>query len=86
MSETMADLKLGLDAIELKSRAEKVGFVDVEADRIDDAYVVERPGGKKAELPLFVLHARALPLPRDASNSKADALSSVPSPLSTLTR
>ncbi len=86
MSETMADLRLGLDVTELKGRVERAGFRDVLTDIVEDAYVVERPGGKKAELPLFVLHARALPLPRDASNSKADALSSVPSPLSTLTR
>lgn len=72
MSETMADLKLGLDAIELKSRAEKVGFVDVEADRIDDAYVVEGPGGRRAELPMFLLNARV------PQNAASDALRGPP--------
>jgi hypothetical protein len=55
----MADLRLGLDATELKSRAEKAGFTDVFTDIVEDAYVVEAPSGRKAELPLFVLQARA---------------------------
>jgi ubiquinone/menaquinone biosynthesis C-methylase UbiE len=59
MAETMADLRLGLDATELKSRAERAGFADVLTDVADDAYVVEAPTGRKAELPLFVLEARA---------------------------
>jgi ArsR family transcriptional regulator len=58
MAETMADLRLGLDATELKSRAEKAGFTDVYTDIVEDAYVVEAPTGRKAELPLFVLQAR----------------------------
>ncbi|MBL8840944.1 MAG: metalloregulator ArsR/SmtB family transcription factor [Planctomycetes bacterium] len=71
MGEAMADLKLGLDATELKSRAEKAGFVDVAVDRLDDAYVVEAPGGRRAALPLFLIHAR---VPQNAANDAARGL------------
>lgn len=58
MAEAMADARLGLDATDLKSRAEKAGFSAVEVEPADDAYVVEAPGGRRVELPLFLLHAR----------------------------
>lgn len=59
MTEAMADLRLGLDATELRSRVEKAGFVDAVVDAIEDRYVVEGPAGRRAELPLFLLHAKA---------------------------
>lgn len=59
MADSMADLKLGLDPTELRSRAEKAGFVDVVVEPIDDRYLVEGPAGQRAELPLFLLEARA---------------------------
>ncbi len=71
MGETMADLKLGLDATDLKSRAEKAGFVDVAVDRVEDAYVVEAPGGRRVALPLFLIHAR---VPQNAANDAARGL------------
>ena len=58
MTEAMADLRLGLDATDLKARVERVGFEDAAVDEIEDSYVVEGPDGRRAELPLFVVHAR----------------------------
>lgn len=63
MADSFADLKLGLDPVELKSRAEKAGFVDLASEAIDDRYVVEAPDHRRAELPLFLLEAR---VPRNA--------------------
>ncbi|MSR46504.1 MAG: metalloregulator ArsR/SmtB family transcription factor [Planctomycetes bacterium] len=68
MSEVMADLKLGLDVTELRSRAEKAGFVDVAVEPIDDRYVVKGPAGKRVELPLFLLHGR---IPTNAASDAA---------------
>lgn len=59
MTEVMADLRLGLDATELRSRVEKAGFGEVVVDTIEDAHVVEGPAGRKVELPLFLVHAVA---------------------------
>ncbi len=70
MSDTMADLRLGFDATDLKSRVEKAGFVAVEIEGVEDAYVVDGPGGKKTELPLFLIHAR---VPLNAANAAIDA-------------
>jgi len=77
MTEAMADLRLGLDATELKSRVEKAGFDDAVVDLIEDAYVVEGPAGRKAELPLFLIHARV-------ANAKETNESPLSSPLVTL--
>jgi len=86
MTEAMADLRLGLDATELKSRVEKAGFVDARADEIEDAYVVEGPAGRKAELPLLLIHAR---VPQnaivDATRRRAGSIQTQPpsSPIAT---
>jgi len=63
MAEAMADLRLGLDSTDLRSRVEKCGFVDAVVDEVEDRYVVEAPGGRKVELPLFLIHAT---VPRNA--------------------
>jgi ArsR family transcriptional regulator len=79
MTEAMADLRLGLDATELKSRVEKAGFVDVVADEIEDHYVVEGPAGQKAELPLLLIHAR---VPQNAATDAARRRTASTSPSS----
>ena len=58
MGEAMADQRLGLDPTDLCSRAEKAGFTNVVFDRSDDAYVVQAPGGREVQLPLFLLAGR----------------------------
>jgi ArsR family transcriptional regulator len=57
MTEEMADLKLGLDPVDLKSRAERARFEQVATDPVDDLYVVVGPHGRKVELPMFLLSA-----------------------------
>jgi len=64
MADSFADLKLGLDPVDLRSRAEKAGFVDLAIEAIEDRHVVLGPAGKRAELPLFLLEAR---VPRNAA-------------------
>jgi hypothetical protein len=75
MTEAMADLRLGLDATDLKSKVERAGFEAASVDEIEDAYVVEGPDGRKAELPLFVVHARK-PVSRTTMPSPAATLPS----------
>ncbi len=71
MADSFADLKLGLDPVDLRSRAEKAGFVDLAVEAIEDRHVVLGPAGKRAELPLFLLEAR---VPRNAAlDPSADA-------------
>jgi len=89
MTEAMADLRLGLDATELRSRLEKAGFVDVVVDEVEDSYVVDRPEGRKVELPLLLIHAR---VPQNAAGEGGrgrrteSSAAPLPSPEATLTR
>jgi ArsR family transcriptional regulator len=58
MAESFADLKPGLDPVDLRSRVEKAGFTEAAIEAIEDRHVVMGPAGKRAELPLFLLEAR----------------------------
>jgi ArsR family transcriptional regulator len=89
MSEAMADLRLGLDPTELRSKVERAGFGEAEVDVIDDVYVVEGPQGQRAELPLFLIHAcavQAAPAEAPRARSVASGRSVSPSPLATAPR
>lgn len=57
MSEEMADLRLGLDPLDLQGRVRRAGFAAVHTSSLEDAHVVRAPGGKKVELPMFLLAA-----------------------------
>ncbi len=59
LTEHLADLRMGLDPNALRDLAVKAGFDPVEIDRVDDSYVVEADGNRRAELPVFVLSGRA---------------------------
>ena len=58
MTETMADLRLGLDPTDLARRARQAGFEALETETPDDAFMATSPEGKRHELEMFLLVGR----------------------------
>ena len=58
MHDAMADTRLGLDPSVLQDDLRAAGFVDVHHEILSDRYVVETPGKRTVQLPLFLLRGR----------------------------
>ena len=58
MHAAMADTRLGLDPHQLAADFRAAGLADVAHELLDDAYVVEHPGGRRVTLPLFLIRGR----------------------------
>ncbi|MDA0932408.1 MAG: metalloregulator ArsR/SmtB family transcription factor [Planctomycetota bacterium] len=58
MREAMGDLRLGIRPDAVLAVMARAGFVDVALDDVHDAYRVESPDGRSADLPMFLVRAR----------------------------
>lgn len=58
MRDAMADTRLGLEPAALDADLEAAGFQDIEREMLTDRYVVDAPGDRRVELPLFLVRGR----------------------------
>jgi ArsR family transcriptional regulator len=58
MRDEMADTRLGLDPSALEDDLRACGLVDVEREILADRYLVDAPGGRRVELPLYLVRGR----------------------------
>lgn len=59
MREAMGDLRLGVQPDAVRVAMTRAGFTEVATHNLDDAYRVEAPTGREADLPMFLLRATA---------------------------
>ena len=58
MHESMADVRLGVDPVQLEGEFRAAGVSDVTREILGDSYVVEHPTGRRIQLPLFLMSGR----------------------------